>query len=30
MGQGIRIRVALKALIEWDLHPTQDKAPTGH
>ena len=30
MSQGIRIRVALKAFLEWDLHPTQDKAPTGH
>jgi hypothetical protein len=30
MGQGIRIRVALKAFLEWNLHPTQDEASTGY
>src|SRR5574337_1812773 len=30
MGQGIRIRVALKPFLEWNLHPTQDEAPTGY
>src|SRR5574337_133369 len=29
VGQGIRIRMAVKSLLERDLHPTQNKTPTG-
>jgi hypothetical protein len=30
MSQRIRIRVSLKAFLERDLYPSQDKAPTGY